>query len=69
MEYLTVKEVASKLKVTVRCVKNWVSRGDFPPPIRTSLTHALYDQDDIIKWANSKKIRENKKENYIIKAD
>lgn len=64
MNYLTVEEVAKKLRCSVRSIKQWVRHGDFPPPIRISYTNALYDEKDIVEWVETKKIRENRKENF-----
>jgi len=64
MNYLTVEEVAEKLRCSTRSIKAWVSKGNFPPPIRISFTNALYDEKDIVEWIESRKIGENRKDNF-----
>ena len=64
MNYLTVEEVAEKLRVTTRTIKKMVSQGNFPPPIRLSFTNALYDEKDILAWVESRKLKENNRKYF-----
>jgi excisionase family DNA binding protein len=52
--FLTTKEVAKDLDVTVRTVERWRESGYFVPDVRTPGNHSRYSKEQVL-WLKSKR--------------
>lgn len=52
-KYLTVKEIAMNLGVSIRCIFRWVETGAFPKPLRIGGT-VRWQETAIQNWLNRK---------------
>lgn len=48
MTYLTSKDVAGELKVTIRTVERWRESGYFKPELRTPGNHSRYSKQQVL---------------------
>jgi len=52
---LKVADVARRLGVKPKTVRNWISDGTIPPPIKINPRTFRWDEDVIENWINSRK--------------
>lgn len=50
MTYLTVKQIATRLAVSVPTVWRWTREADFPKPIKLSANCTRWKLEDIEAW-------------------
>jgi predicted DNA-binding transcriptional regulator AlpA len=46
----TPREVAESLRITTRCLRMWVAKRGFPPPIRLSRQTIRYRVSEVLDW-------------------
>jgi len=50
-------EVADLLNVSKQTLVNWRAKGDFPEPVAELKSGPVWDQADVLRWAQQKEIK------------
>ena len=56
IELLTLQEVLDLLKIKRSSVYDWISKGNFPKPIKFGERYARWMKKDVLDWLEQKRL-------------
>jgi len=69
MELLPPKVLASRLGITRRTPRRWVSQGVLPPPIRATRKTVFWKWEDVVRWLEHSRHSARKKQSVTFGKD